>query len=81
MCSSSGAAPRTPAPVRQAAGVAASWHRLLLEKPIQLLQARQVALMDRGNGLLEDNRVVGVGEQIAVIEHGNPGGGGFSSDG
>jgi hypothetical protein len=37
--------------------------------------------VDRGNRLLEDSRVIGVREQIAVIEHGNPGGGGFWADG
>ncbi len=70
-----------PLDVLRAAGVAASWHRLLLEKPIQLLQSRQVALVDRGKLLLEDSRIIGVREQIAVIEHGNPGGGGFWADG
>jgi hypothetical protein len=44
-------------------------------------RGRQVALVDRGNRLLEDSRVIGVREQIAVIEHGNPGGGGFWADG
>jgi len=44
-------------------------------------RGRQVALVDRGNLLLEDSRIIGVREQIAVIEHGNPGGGGFWADG
>jgi hypothetical protein len=44
-------------------------------------RGRQVALVDRGNLLPEDSLIIGVREQIAVIEHGNPGGGGFWADG